>query len=124
MSFEWEDLLRIGLAILVGGLIGSEREYRDKAAGFRTIIFICVGAASFTILSAKLAQGHDPTRVAAQIVTGIGFLGAGSILREGDRIVGLTTAATVWLAAAIGMAIGGGHYALAAIVTGAALLVL
>jgi putative Mg2+ transporter-C (MgtC) family protein len=111
MSFSAEDLLRILLAVLAGGLIGLEREFRDKAAGFRTLIFICMGAALFTILSAKLTT-DDPTRIAANIVSGVGFLGAGVILRDGGRVVGLTTAAAVWLTAALGMALGGGQYLL------------
>jgi putative Mg2+ transporter-C (MgtC) family protein len=124
MELEWEDLLKIGVAILAGGLIGAEREYRDKAAGFRTIIFITVGACTFTLVSEKFAEEGDPARIAAQIVSGIGFLGAGAILREGDRITGLTTAAMVWLSAAIGMSVGAGQYAIAGIVTTAVLIVL
>jgi putative Mg2+ transporter-C (MgtC) family protein len=107
-----EDFLKILLAIGVGGAIGLEREYRDKAAGFRTLIFICVGATLFAMLSSKLAGDRDPTRIAANIVSGVGFLGAGVILRDGGRVVGLTTAATFWLVAAPGMGLAGGHYAL------------
>lgn len=105
-----EELLKILLAAAAGGLIGLERELRDKAAGFRTLIFISVGAAIFTILSSKLAINSDPNRIAAQIVSGVGFLGAGVILRDRGRVIGLTTAATIWLAAALGMGIGGGQY--------------
>jgi putative Mg2+ transporter-C (MgtC) family protein len=112
MFLNPEDLLKIALAILVGGLVGLEREFRDKAAGFRTLIFISLGAALFTIFSVKLAGDKDPTRIAANIVSGVGFLGAGVILREGGKVVGLTTAATIWLAAALGMGIGGAQYAL------------
>jgi putative Mg2+ transporter-C (MgtC) family protein len=119
-----EDLIKLGLAILVGGLIGAEREYHDKSAGFRTIIFICTGAALFTIFSIRLAGDTDPTRIAANIVSGIGFLGAGAILRDGGRVVGLTTAATIWLAAALGMGIGGGYYAFVGIATLGVLAVL
>jgi putative Mg2+ transporter-C (MgtC) family protein len=117
MSLE-EDILKILLAVLAGGLIGAEREYRDKAAGFRTLIFICIGATMFTILSLKLGEGVDPARIAAAIVSGVGFLGAGVILRDRGQIMGLTTASTIWLAAAVGMGIGGGYY----IQTGAAVL--
>ena len=124
MVFEMGDLLKIGLAIVAGGLIGLEREFRDKSAGFRTMIFICIGSTIFTILSARLAGDKDPTRIAANIVTGIGFLGAGAILREGLRITGLTTAATIWLTAAAGMAIGGAQYVMAGVVVIAALIVL
>jgi len=116
-----EDILKLLAAIIAGGLIGLEREYRDKAAGFRTIIFICFGAALFTIFSIRLAGDGDPTRIAANIVTGVGFLGAGAILRDNGRIMGLTTAATIWLAAALGIGFGAGYFLL----TGsAALLVL
>jgi putative Mg2+ transporter-C (MgtC) family protein len=113
MPFQPEDLLKIILAVAAGGLIGMEREFRDKAAGFRTLIFICIGAALFTILSSALAPSSDPNRIAAGMISGVGFLGAGVILREGGRVTGLTTAATIWLTAAIGMALGGGKYMLA-----------
>ncbi|MGQ9585321.1 MAG: MgtC/SapB family protein [Anaerolineae bacterium] len=124
MTFLPEDLFKILLAILVGGLIGAEREYRDKAAGFRTIIFICIGATLFTIFSVKLAGDKEPTRIAANIVSGIGFLGAGVILHDRGRIMGLTTASTIWLAAALGMGIGGGHYLLSLAATGIISIVL
>lgn len=119
-----EDLLKILLAVAAGGLIGLEREFRDKAAGFRTLIFICVGAALFTIFSGYLAGDQDPTRIAANIVSGVVFLGAGVILRDGGRVIGLTTAATIWLTAALGMGIGGGQYGLVAAAVGLALMVL
>jgi len=122
--FMIEDLLRILLAVAAGGLIGLEREFRDKAAGFRTLIFICVGAALFTVLSSRLGGLEDPVRIAANIVTGVGFLGAGVILREGGRVIGLTTAATIWLTAAAGMALGGGQYLLAGGVVLVAMIVL
>ncbi len=119
-----EDLLKLGLAVLAGGLIGIEREFRDKAAGFRTLIFICLGASLFTILSGRLAGENDPTRIAAGIVAGVGFLGAGVIMRDSGRVVGLTTAATIWLTAALGTSIGGGEYALAAVGVAISLAVL
>ncbi|MCC6615985.1 MAG: MgtC/SapB family protein [Anaerolineae bacterium] len=112
-----EDLLKLLAAILVGGLIGAEREFRDKAAGFRTLILICVGSTLFTLFSFRLSGAGDPARMAANIVTGIGFLGAGVILRDGGRITGLTTAATIWLVAALGVGIGGGFYELIALAT-------
>ncbi len=117
--------LRIAVAVLLGGVIGLERELRDKPAGFRTIILICIGACIFTILSQEVG-GHDwdSTRIAAQIVTGVGFLGAGAILRDRTNIVGLTTAATIWAAAAIGMAAGFGRISLATLGTAAILVVL
>ena len=118
------DIVKILLAILVGGLIGAEREFRDKAAGFRTIIFICVGATLFTIFSIKIGGDMDPVRIAANIVSGVGFLGAGAILRDGGRVVGLTTASTIWLAAALGMGIGGGYFIFVSAATGVILIVL
>ena len=124
MAFIPEDILKLLLAIVVGGLIGAEREYRDKAAGFRTIIFICVGAALFTVFSQRLGGDRDPARIASNIVSGVGFLGAGSILFASGRVVGLTTASTIWLAAALGIGIGGGYYLISGIATVAALAVL
>ncbi len=112
-----EIVIKLLLAILVGGLIGAEREYHDKAAGFRTITFICLGSTLFTILSLELGGVRDPVRIAASIVAGIGFLGAGAILRNEGRIVGLTTASTIWIAAALGMGIGGGYFLLVGIAT-------
>jgi len=109
MDLLLENLIKIGMAVLIGGIIGAEREFRDKAAGFRTIILITVGSALFTIFSASMDPGFTRTRVAANIVTGIGFLGAGAIVREHGRIGGLTTAATIWLSAALGMGIGAGE---------------
>jgi len=123
-SFVLEDLLKLLLAILVGGLIGAEREFRDKAAGFRTIIFICVGSTLFTILSTNLGGDREPSRIAANIVSGVGFLGAGAILRGKERVIGLTTASTIWIAAALGMGIGGGYYLIAGLATVATLTVL
>jgi putative Mg2+ transporter-C (MgtC) family protein len=124
MIFVPDDMMRILMAVAAGGLIGLEREFRDKSAGFRTLIFIAIGAALFTILSSRLALDKDPTRIAANIVTGIGFLGAGAILREGMRITGLTTAASIWLTAAVGMAMGGGEFALGWLVAIISLVVL
>jgi len=124
MIFVAQDVLKLLLALLIGGLIGAEREFRDKAAGFRTIIFICVGATLFTIISVRLGSPHEPSRIAASIVSGVGFLGAGAILRAQGRVIGLTTASTIWLAAALGMAIGGGDFALAGIAAVLALVVL
>jgi len=124
LTLNPEDIIKILLAVAAGGLIGIEREFRDKAAGFRTLIFICVGSCLFTMLSSSFAPASDPNRIAANIVTGVGFLGAGVILRNGGKIIGLTTAATIWLTAAVGMGIGGGAYLISAIVVAAALVVL
>lgn len=115
------DLLKILVSLAMGGLIGLEREVSDKAAGLRTNILICVGATLFTLLSGYFH--NDPARISAQLVSGIGFLGAGAIMREGDRVTGLTTAATIWTVAAVGMAVGYGHYSLAALVTATILFV-
>jgi putative Mg2+ transporter-C (MgtC) family protein len=118
------DILRICAAMLAGGLIGLEREYRDKSAGFRTLIFIGAGAAAITMLSYKIGGADDPARITANIVTGIGFLGAGAILRDGVRVAGLTTAATIWLTAAVGMAFGAGEFLFGASLTLLSLIVL
>jgi putative Mg2+ transporter-C (MgtC) family protein len=118
---------RLMLAALLGGVLGFEREWHHKAAGLRTNILIALGAALFTLMSIELAgfNGNgDPTRVASQIVTGIGFLGAGAIMRTNAGIQGLTTAAAIWVNAAIGVACGGGRYHLAFIATGVTLVVL
>lgn len=124
MSISLEDIVKILLAVTAGGLIGIEREFRDKAAGFRTLIFICTGACLFTLLSVKMAPDSDPNRIAANIVTGVGFLGAGVILREGGRVIGLTTAAAIWLTSAVGMGIGGGQYLVAGLTVLVAMVVL
>ncbi len=126
-----EALLRLLIAAGLGGAIGLERELRDHEAGFRTHLIVSLGACVFTLVSAyawtdwtfSTASGvvFDPTRIAAQIVTGIGFLGAGAIIVRGISVRGLTTAATLWVVAAIGMAAGTGYYAVA---LGAAVLVL
>ena len=116
-------LIKIFLAIVLGGTLGMERQYHDKPAGFATNCLICVGAMLFTILSEYMgAAGGDPGRIAAQVVTGVGFIGAGSILRDGNKISGLTTAAGVWLVAAIGMTVGYGQYILAMVTTCAILV--
>jgi putative Mg2+ transporter-C (MgtC) family protein len=119
-----ENVFKLGIAILVGGIIGAEREYRDKAAGFRTIILITVGSTLFTIFSLTLDPGFSRSRIAANIVTGIGFLGAGAIVREHGRIGGMTTAAAIWLSAALGMGVGGGEMIFVLITTAVVLMVL
>jgi putative Mg2+ transporter-C (MgtC) family protein len=127
-SLSWEEsLVRLALAAAFGGAVGLEREFREREAGFRTHMLVSVGSALFTIASAYgfrdfLVNGGslvrtDPTRIAAQIVTGIGFLGAGAIIRQGLSIRGLTTAATLWVVAAIGLTTGAGYYSAAAITT-------
>ena len=107
-SFE-TLLFRFLLVIIVGGLIGAEREYRSKSAGFRTMILICLGSFLFTTFSIHISGGTND-RIASNIVTGIGFLGAGVIFKSDNRINGLTTAATIWATAALGMGIADGQY--------------
>lgn len=119
-----ENLIKLGMAVLVGGVIGAEREFQDKAAGFRTIILITIGSTLFTMFSASMDPGFTRTRIAANIVTGIGFLGAGAIMREGGRIAGLTTAATIWLSAALGMGIGAGELEFVGAATAVTLVIL
>jgi putative Mg2+ transporter-C (MgtC) family protein len=134
-TLGWDDnLFRLALAAALGGVIGFERELRDREAGLRTHMLVCLGSALFTIVSAYgfhefLVSGDqvvraDPTRIAAQIVTGIGFLGAGAIIRQGVSVRGLTTAATLWVAAAIGIAAGAGYYPGAVLGTAVTLLAL
>jgi putative Mg2+ transporter-C (MgtC) family protein len=115
-----KTMVRLALAALLGAIIGLERELKRKPAGLRTNIFICFGSAMFTILSAELAKDFgigDRTRIAAQIIPGIGFIGAGSILHDKGGVSGLTTAATIFVVASIGMAAGGGLYVLAIFAT-------
>jgi putative Mg2+ transporter-C (MgtC) family protein len=134
-TLNWDqELLRISIAAGLGGAVGLERELREREAGLRTHLVVCVGSALFTLVSAYgfhafLVDGGnlvrtDPTRIAAQIVSGIGFLGAGAIIRQGLSVRGLTTAATLWLVAAIGMACGAGYYTPALIATAVALITL
>lgn len=103
-----EDIYKLLISFTLGSIIGAEREYRSKSAGLRTLILICMGSTLFTILSIKISS--DAGRIAANIVTGIGFIGAGIIFRENSRVVGITTAAIVWVTAAVGMGIGAGFY--------------
>lgn len=117
-------LIKVFLALVLGGALGLERQYHDKPAGFATNCLICLGAMLFTVLSEFMSlQDGDPGRIAAQVVTGVGFIGAGSILRDGNKISGLTTAAGVWLVAAIGMAVGYGQYFWASVCAAAILVV-
>ena len=123
----WDATLRLGLAAGLGAAVGFERELRDREAGIRTHLLVSLGSALFTIVSAYgfhefLTGGGnitriDPTRIAAQIVTGIGFIGAGAIIRQGLSVRGITTAATLWTVAAVGLASGAGYYSAAAIAT-------
>ena len=131
-------ILRLALAGLCGAVVGFEREWRDRTAGFRTHILVCVGAAVFTLVSAygftawyqetastlRPNVMNDPSRIAAQIVSGIGFLGAGAIFQSRGSVKGLTTAASLWAMAAVGMAVGVGSYRIALVSTGLLIFVL
>lgn len=108
-----ELVLRLVLAIVCGGIIGYQRERAERPAGFRTHVLVCLGAALFTLISIYPFFGKtyaDPSRIASQVVVGIGFLGAGAIIRQGNIVIGLTTAASLWAIAAVGLAIGSGYY--------------
>jgi putative Mg2+ transporter-C (MgtC) family protein len=120
---QLDIVLRVIVALVIGALVGIEREYRGHAAGVRTLAMVSTGACIFTAVGVFVAPAHitDPTRIAAQVVTGVGFLGAGAIFRAEDGVKGLTTAATVWVVAALGMSVGFGLYILA---TAGAVLVL
>lgn len=131
MEMHWDLVIRLLVAAVLGSLIGAERERLSWAAGLRTHMLVCVGSCLFMIVSAYGFSGTlgpnvvlDPSRVAAQVVSGIGFLGAGSILLRGDLIKGLTTAASLWTVAAIGLAVGGGLYVEALVSTVVILLIL
>lgn len=115
---------RVGTAFLAGGVIGIERQSRGKVAGIRTSILICLGTELFVSLGAVSQGVADPTRVLGQVVTGIGFLGAGVMLSRGDRVTGVTTASVIWMLAAIGSMIGFGYLGAALVITAMALVVL
>lgn len=127
---SWDLTLRIVLALVLGGLIGLEREWSNHAAGFRTHILVCVGSASIMLLSIygfsdfvnEFNVRTDPARLAAQVISGIGFLGAGAILRTGSSVSGLTTAASIWVVAAIGLSVGAGFFYAAFLATALVLL--
>ena len=120
------DVISIVLAVVLGGTIGLERQVSGKAAGLRTNILISLGAAVFTIISRQMALQYNDSvaRIAAQIVTGVGFIGAGAIIQDRGGVHGLTTAATIWLVASIGMACGAHFYRLAVLTTIVAIVVL
>lgn len=120
-------MVRLMLSVVFGGAIGYVRELKKKAAGLRTHMLVCMGSAIFTIVSIYTAQSSvsaDPTRIAAGVVTGIGFLGAGAIFQSGGSVRGLTTAASIWVCAAIGMAVGAGYYDVATFATILSLIVI
>ena len=113
---EWELLLRLVLSCILGGMIGYERQSRNKSAGLRTNVLVCLGSCLIMVLSQAIYQNvegktnADPARLAAQVVSGIGFLGAGAIMKEGLTVTGLTTAACLWVVAGVGLAVGAGFY--------------
>ena len=127
---EWEVCLRLVLSCIMGGIIGYERQMRHKSAGLRTNMLVALGACLIMLLSQALydnVEGKtnaDPARLAAQVVSGIGFLGAGAILKEGLTVTGLTTAATLWVVAGVGLAVGAGFYLGAGVTTGVVFLIL
>jgi putative Mg2+ transporter-C (MgtC) family protein len=123
MEIHFETALQLLISFVIGTAIGLEREYRSKAAGLRTMIMICFGSTIFTEISISLGVS-SPDRIASTIITGIGFLGAGVIFKDGLTINGITTATTIWIAAALGMAVGAGEYFIALIGSVVVLIVL
>jgi putative Mg2+ transporter-C (MgtC) family protein len=123
LNIDMELGLRLMISFIIGGAIGLEREYRSKAAGLRTMIMICLGSTIFTELSISLG-GTSPDQIASTIVTGVGFLGAGVIFKDGMTISGITTATTIWISAALGMAVGAGEYFIAIVSSLVVLVVL
>lgn len=119
-----DDIKHILIALLIGALIGAEREYRSKSAGLRTMILVSLGSCLFTILSMRIGAPASADRIAANIITGIGFLGAGVIFKDENRVGGITTATTIWMVAALGMAVGSGHYQASVVGTATVLVVL
>jgi putative Mg2+ transporter-C (MgtC) family protein len=124
---ESDMILRLVLAMFFGGAIGYMREIKKKAAGLRTHTLVCLGSALFTIVSIEIVKGipgADPSRIASTVVTGIGFIGAGTIFQSGNSVRGLTTAASIWVCAAIGLAVGAGLYYIATVATILSILVI
>lgn len=130
---QWEGLMRVALAAILGGVIGIERELREKSAGLRTNMLVSMGAALFTVSSIQFAEFYvnwsgsirfDPSRIVSNIVTGIGFLGGAIVFRTEHKVSGVTTAASIWAVTAVGIAAGGGRYVTAIGATGLIVLVL
>ncbi|HYI76014.1 MAG TPA: MgtC/SapB family protein [Chryseolinea sp.] len=124
MEIQFETALQLLISFIIGTVIGLEREYRSKAAGLRTMIMICFGSTIFTELSISIGGQSSPDRIASAVITGIGFLGAGVIFKDGLSINGITTATTIWIAAALGMAVGAGEYFIALVGSVVVLIVL
>lgn len=117
ITIYFEEAAQVSVAFIIGAVIGIEREFRSKPAGFRTMILISVGSCLYTILSREIGESSSADRIASNIVTGIGFIGAGVIFKEGISVNGLTTAALIWITAALGMAVGNHNYPIAIVVT-------
>src|SRR5450432_4670393 len=109
MQLPPDIIQKLFLAVIIGGAIGAEREYHSKSAGFRTLTLICVGSTLFTVFSIMIGAGNNPDRIASNIATGIGFVGAGVIFKGDFGVNGITTAAMIWVTAAMGMGIGAGY---------------
>lgn len=122
-NVDFEIGIRLLISFVLGAAIGLEREYNSKAAGLRTMIMICLGSTIFTEVSIMMG-GTTPDRIASNIVTGVGFLGAGVIFKDGLSVTGITTATTIWICAALGMAVGSGEYFIAVVSTGVIIIVL
>lgn len=122
-NVDYEIGIRLLISFILGAAIGLEREYNSKAAGLRTMIMICLGSTIFTEISIMIG-GSTPDRIASNIVTGVGFLGAGVIFKDGLSVTGITTATTIWICAALGMAVGAGEYFIAVVSTGVIIIVL
>lgn len=118
------DIERMLVALIIGAVIGAEREYRSKSAGLRTMILVCTGACLFTLASAQIGAPSNIDRIAANIITGIGFIGAGVIFKDDNRVTGITTATTIWVMAALGMEAGAGNFKTAFISAAIILVVL
>ena len=123
-DFIFDNSMKLLVSLVLGALIGAEREYKGRNIGFRTIILITLGSTLFTILSFILGKDNDAARIASNIVTGVGFLGAGAIFRDGASVRGMTTASLIWISAAIGMACGIAQYEFAVLVTFVTLVIL
>ncbi len=123
-DFLIENSVKLAVSVALGAIMGAEREYKGRNIGFRTIILITLGSTLFTIISEVMGQHDDPTRIASNIVTGVGFLGAGAIFRDGFSVKGVTTASLIWISAAVGMACGISQYEFAIMVTLTVLVVL
>jgi len=124
MDWLTTDIERLLVAVLIGAVIGAEREYRSKSAGLRTMILVCAGACTFTLASAQIGFPNNIDRIAANIITGIGFIGAGVIFKDENGVTGITTATTIWIVAALGMESGLGNYTTAFTATAIILVVL